>query len=251
MGRDAVNPALTRGYAPALSGNGLKLLAAATMTVDHVGLVLFPAVPVLRQIGRLAFPIFAFMIAEGCAHTRNALRYFLNVLVLAVVCQTAYTVAMGSWFLCVPVSFAIAIALVLALRQWKEALFAEGLWPKLLWGAVFLGGIGAVGLLCRVVTLDYGFWGCMMPVGASLLRRTENMPPALEKLDRNLVHVLAMAAFMVPLALYLGTWQWWSMLALPFLKLYSGQRGKYKMKYFFYIFYPVHLLVIQGLSMLL
>lgn len=77
------------------------------------------------------------------------------------------------------------------------------------------------------------------------------MPPALEKLDRNLVHVLAMAVFMVPLALHLGTWQWWSMLALPFLKLYSGKRGKYKMKYFFYIFYPAHLLVIQGLFLLL
>jgi len=251
MRGDFVNRTLVRGVAPSLSGNGLKLLAAAAMTVDHVGLVLFPTMPVLRQIGRLAFPIFAFMIAEGCAHTRNALRYFLNVLVLAVVCQTAYTLAMGSWFLCVPVSFAIAIALVLALSQWKKALFGDSLPRKLLWGTVFLGGVGAVWLLNRAVTLDYGFWGCMMPVGASLFRRTQNMPPALEKLDRNLVHVLAMAVFMVPLALHLGTWQWWSMLALPFLKLYSGKRGKYKMKYFFYIFYPAHLLVIQGLFLLL
>ena len=96
-----------------LSGNVLKIIAAVAMTADHVGLVLFPTVPVLRQIGRLALPIFAFMIAEGCAHTRNALRYFLSVLTLGLVCQTAYTVAMGSWYLCMPLSFSFAIALTL------------------------------------------------------------------------------------------------------------------------------------------
>lgn len=236
---------------PSLSGNALKLVAAAAMTLDHVGLVLLPGVPVLRQIGRIAFPIFAYMIAEGCAHTRSRLRYFLSVLTLAAVCQTAYTAAMGSWFLCVPVSFAMAIPLVLALERWKRALFGKSLGAKLLWGAVFLGGVAAVWALTSAVTVDYGFWGCMMPVGASLLRSTKNSPEGLKKLDRNLVHVLTMGALMVPLALYLGPWQWWSILALPFLKLYSGKRGRYRMKYFFYIFYPAHLLVIQGISLLL
>ena len=234
-----------------LSGNVLKIIAAVAMTVDHVGLVLFPTVPVLRQIGRLALPIFAFMIAEGCAHTRNALRYFLSVLTLGLVCQTAYTVAMGSWYLCMPLSFSLAIALVLALRKWKSALFDRALWPKLIWGGAFLGGVAAVWVLTQFVRLDYGFWGCMLPVAASLFRKTENTPRSLEKLDRNIVHILAMGVCMVMLALCLGPWQWWSMLALPFLKLYSGRRGKHKMKYFFYIFYPAHLLVIQGIFLLL
>lgn len=228
--------------AVSLSGNALKLLAAAAMTVDHVGLVLLPQVQALRLIGRLAFPIFAFMIAEGCAHTRAPLRYLLSVLTLALVCQTAYTVAMDSWFLCVPVSFAIAIALVLTLDRWKQS-------GNLLWGIALLLGIAAVWWLTARVTLDYGFWGCMMPVGASLFRQEGNT--RLKKLDRNLVHVLSMAMFMIPLALELGAWQWWSLLALPLLKLYSGKRGKYGMKYFFYIFYPAHLLVIQGLDILL
>lgn len=245
------DPTLAQRAGPELSGNALKILAAIAMAVDHVGLVLLPTVPVLRQIGRLAFPIFAFMIAEGCAHTRNALRYFLSLLTLGVVCQTAYTAATGSWFLCVPVSFTMAIPLVLALGKWKSALFDQALWPKLLWGVVFLGGMAAVWALNRLVTVDYGFWGCMLPVGASLFRRTENMPRSPARLDRNTVHVLAMGALMVPLALGLGIWQWWSMLALPLLKLYSGRRGKYRMKYFFYIFYPAHLLMIQGLDMLL
>lgn len=223
--------------AVSLSGNALKLLAAAAMTVDHVGLVLLPQVQALRLIGRLAFPIFAFMIAEGCAHTRAPLRYLLSVLTLALVCQTAYTVAMDSWFLCVPVSFAIAIALVLTLDRWKLS-------GNLLWGIALLLGIAAVWWLTARVTLDYGFWGCMMPLGASLFRGSK-------RLDRNPVHVLAMGVCMIPLALQLGLWQWWSFLALPLLTLYSGKRGRWKLKYFFYIFYPAHLLVIQGIALLL
>ena len=228
-----------------LSGNALKLIAAVSMLLDHIGLLFFPFNGIFRIFGRLALPIFAFMIAEGCAHTRSTLRYFLHVLILAVVCQTAYTVAMGSWYLCVPVSFALAIALVLALNMWKKA---GKLWQKCLWGVVFFLAVAAVWLLNRIVTLDYGFWGCMMPVGASLLRRKKDQAAWY---DRNVFHVLAMGIFMVPLALQLGTWQWWSFLALPLLSCYSGRRGKHKMKYFFYIFYPAHLLVVQGIAMLL
>ena len=245
-GRELTAPAI-----PSLSGNALKVLAAATMLADHVGLVLLPGIPALRFIGRLAFPIFAFMIAEGCAHSRNRLRYFLQVLLLATVCQVAYTVAMGSWFFCVPVSFSIAIALVLALEKWKNALFAGRLWQKLLWGAVFLGGVAAVWLINRLLMLDYGFWGCMMPVAASLLRKTNHIPKKLARLDHNLIHVLAMGVCMIPLAVQLGPWQWWSLLALPLLSCYNGRRGKYRLKYFFYIFYPAHLLAVQGLAMLL
>lgn len=225
-----------------LSGNALKILAALAMTVDHVGMTLFPGIQAMRFIGRLAFPIFAFMVAEGCAHTRSMGRYFLHMVVLALVCQSAYTIAMHSWFLCVPVSFALSIPLILTLQTWKKADDGPS---KTLWAVVFLAGVVAVWMLTRYVTLDYGFWGCMMPVAASMFRDTDT------KLDRNLIHVLAMGAVMVPVALSLGSWQWWSMLALPLLLLYSGRRGKYKMKYFFYIFYPAHLLVIQGISMLI
>ena len=66
-----------------LSGNALKIIAAVAMTIDHVGLMFFPQLKVLRIIGRIALPIFAFMIAEGCRYTRNKLRYFLTVFLLA------------------------------------------------------------------------------------------------------------------------------------------------------------------------
>ena len=56
---------------PGLTGNQLKLIALITMTIDHVGMMLLPQLRILRAIGRIAFPIFAYMIAEGCRHTRN------------------------------------------------------------------------------------------------------------------------------------------------------------------------------------
>ena len=62
-----------------LSGNALKILGALSMLADHVGLMFFPEVTALRIVGRLAYPIFAYMIAEGCAHTRNRRRYFLRI----------------------------------------------------------------------------------------------------------------------------------------------------------------------------
>ena len=59
-----------------LSGNVLKILAAIFMVVDHSGLMLFGDMSIMRIIGRLSFPIFAFMIAEGCKHTKNKVKYF-------------------------------------------------------------------------------------------------------------------------------------------------------------------------------
>ena len=62
-----------------LSGNSLKLIAALTMLIDHMGIMLFPNVAVLRCIGRISFPIFAFMISEGARYTKDKTRYFLFI----------------------------------------------------------------------------------------------------------------------------------------------------------------------------
>ena len=62
-----------------LSGNALKLIAAAAMVVDHAGLMFFPGNLLPRILGRLAYPIFAFMIAEGSKYTRSRKKYFLQI----------------------------------------------------------------------------------------------------------------------------------------------------------------------------
>ena len=66
-----------------LTNNQLKIIAMLAMLSDHIGKVLLPQYQILQIIGRLAFPIFAFMIAEGCFYTKNKVRYFLTVFLLA------------------------------------------------------------------------------------------------------------------------------------------------------------------------
>ena len=97
-----------------LSGNTLKIIAAVTMLIDHIGFILLPQYGFLRIIGRLSFPIFAFLIAEGCKYTKNKLRYFLSVFILGLVCQIAYYVAAQSLYIGVLLSFSVSILCVYA-----------------------------------------------------------------------------------------------------------------------------------------
>ena len=219
-----------------LSGNWLKIIAAVTMLIDHIGYIFFPTQTLWRIIGRIAMPIFAFMIAEGCCYTRSKLRYFLSVLGLGLLCQTVYVAFAGGWELCMPVNFSLSILLVCTLEQAVK----ERSW---LWATLFALVMALVYLLNEAVTLDYGFWGCMLPLFCYL-------PRVLGRQERWL-RVLTLGIGMVLLSMNSSVLQWYSLMALPLLLLYSGQRGKAKMKYFFYIFYPLHLAVLQGIAWLI
>lgn len=218
-----------------LTGNALKIIAAISMVIDHAGLMFFPNMEIFRIIGRLAFPIFAFMIAEGCRYTRNRLRYWGMLTALAAVCQIVYYIFDGSTYLSVLVTFSAAILAIYTLDYWKGN-------PGFRGAAVFLGTVASLWLANNFLTIDYGFWGCMAPVFASL-------PTGKDRDTRN-HRIASFGLGLVLLAMAIGDLQWYSLLALPLLLCYSGQRGKWKMKYFFYIFYPLHLVVLQGISML-
>ena len=73
-----------------LGRNVLKLIAIIAMLIDHVGKLFFPHIIILQIIGRLAMPIFAFFIAEGFYYTKNKLKYFLTMLIFAVIAQIPY-----------------------------------------------------------------------------------------------------------------------------------------------------------------
>ena len=222
-----------------LSGTQLKILALICMTADHVGLQLFPGVPLLRLVGRLAFPIYGWMIAEGCRYTRSRSRYFLRLAGLATVCQAAYFFAMGSLYQCVLVTFSLSLVLIWATDRVKKRPSAGNiLLLSLLLGAAWLLTVTIPGQTTTDFALDYGFWGVLLPV-AVYLGRT--------KWER----LALCAADLTLLAMSLGGIQWWGLLALLPLALYSGQKGKGKLGTLFYLYYPAHLLVIYGISLLL
>ena len=218
-----------------LSGNALKIIAAITMTLDHMGLMLFPRVLLLRILGRLAMPIYAYMIAEGCKYTRNRKKYFGMVFGLGALCQTVYWFVDQDLYFSILITFSLSILTVYALQNWKEK-------KSLLSSLLFAGAVAAVYGLNRVFEIDYGFWGCMLPVFAAIPHKT--------KYDRWPVSILTLGLGMVLLALDLGDIQIFSLLALPLLLAYSGKRGQWNLKYFFYIFYPAHLVILEGIALL-
>ena len=236
----------------------LKLIAAVSMLCDHTGLILFPAVPVLRVIGRLAFPLYAFCIAEGFRHTRNRLRYFLRVFVLGVLCQIVYTIAERDLYLGILLTFSFSIVLMALTDCVKKAFSGEksalsGLWRRMTGSELSEGADKALSLgltvtavlglllLTSKITVDYGFFGILLPVSANLF---EDRPMRLISFSCCLLAVAVSFGASFPV-------QYWSLLALPLVFLYNGQPGRVRMKYFFYIFYPAHMALLYGLSMLM
>lgn len=218
-----------------LSGNALKLIAAATMFIDHMGLMLFPGNLLLRIIGRLALPIYAYMIAEGCKYTRNKKKYFGMVFGLAVVCQTVYFFFAGSSYLSILFTFSLSILAVYALQ-------ANQVHPCAKNSIRFTLTVAGVWLLNQLMQIDYGFLGCMLPVFPAMLHNTPY--------DKKEWNVAMLGLGLLLLAREPGSIQFYSLLSLPLLMLYSGKRGKGNMKYFFYIFYPAHLVVLELILML-
>ena len=94
------------------SNNVLKIIACITMLLDHMGFILFPQYPIFRIIGRIAFPIFAFLLAEGCYYTKNKLRHFIVIAGFAVVMQTVLFLATKMTDFNIFIPFAISIALI-------------------------------------------------------------------------------------------------------------------------------------------
>ena len=218
-----------------LSGNMLKIIAAVSMVIDHVGLMFFPGNLTFRILGRLAFPIYAFMIAEGCKYTHDRRRYFGNLFALALLCQVVYALAGGSLYLSILMTFSLSILTIYVLQYCRTK-------PKALSVPLFAGAVICVYLLNRFFDFDYGFWGCMAPVIASLLHGT--------KYDRKSLNIALLGVGLAFLFLDLGGIQFFSLAAIPVLLCYSGRRGKWKMKSFFYIFYPAHLAILQLIAWL-
>ena len=236
-----------------LSGNVLKIIACLSMLIDHAGLMLFPSVVWLRYIGRLAFPIFAFLISEGCRYTKNKLRYFLSVFLLGAVCQIAYAVVYpNDIYLGILLTFSFSILIIYSLEFLKKSLVENGkLGNKILATVLFFGLIVVAYLLTCNVTFDYGFIGIMTPVICSLFdfKNVIGFKKLYKLFLRKLCFVLAVILYNLSSGVKYFTF--FSLFTIPLILLYSGKRGKLKLKYFFYAFYPLHLLVLAGLQLII
>lgn len=239
-----------------LSASTLKILAGIFMVIDHVGAILLPDILILRVIGRLSYPIFAYFIAEGCRYTRNKLKRFLLVLGLAVLCETVAFIAAGEPDGGILVNFCMAILLIYQVQACKKALARRKWGMAVLWFLLFWASVlGVRYIVGHILYVDYGFWGVLIPVWACLPDYKEGEAPAF--LRHFSGRGWKLVAFSVGLLLLCASRnrfvniQSFSLLAIPLLAFYNGTPGRKGFKYGFYIFYPAHLAVIWSIAALL
>lgn len=227
------------------------------MLVDHIGYVLFPEVELLRLIGRIAMPIFAFFIGEGCLYTRNRMKYFLRVFLLGLICQAVYiaesliTKSGSGLYLNILLTFSLSIAVCSAFLCFKENRKSAGR-DKIISTAVFAFTVIAVitfeafcqnskEIIGTEITIDYGIFGIFLPMYAAISKKRKN-----KLVSFCTAHILLAYSFYGS-----GAELVWALIPLVLLMFYNGKSGKMNLKYFFYAFYPCHLAAVYLISLVI
>ena len=202
----------------------IQIVAALTMLIDHIGAVFFPTVMGFRAIGRLSFPLFAFGIAEGVAYTHNVRKYLGRILLAAVISQPIYTGLFG-------------------LRQGNPLfMLAWGAAALYLWRREKKAVAGLLLLGAAFVDMSYGWYGVWTIFFFGFYAARESLC--------FYGQVLLNALY----GLQTGAWiQILSLFSFGFLD------GKWRIpaltrslpRYFFYVFYPLHLLALWGIRRML
>ena len=200
----------------------IQCVAALTMLIDHIGAVFFPTVIGFRAIGRLSFPLFAFGIAQGVTYTSDFRKYFIRILIAAVISQPVYLQV-----------FEVSSLNPLFMLAWGAT--ALYFWRKekkafagiLLFGSAFVDmSYGWYGVWTIFFFGFYGIKDSLCFYGQVIL---------------NVLYGLTKEAWVQILSLF----------AFSFLdgKWRIQALSKKMPRYFFYAFYPLHLLVLWGIKM--
>lgn len=230
-----------------LSHNALQGLALVFMLIDHTWATIVSGNQWMTCVGRLAFPIFAFLITEGYAHTRDWKVYAKRLFWFGVISEIPFNLMIFSspiFPFHQNVMFTLLLGL-LAIHFWETALteLTAGKQIKRLLeclACILLGG---------ALFLDYGMMGVTMVL---MFWVTRNLPYrwVFQLVGMVLLNVFAMGGMEIPMAL--GSWQFdfpvqgFAVLALGLIWLYNGEKGYSApwMRYVAYAFYPVHMLVL-------
>ena len=210
-----------------LSGSALKVIALVSMLTDHSAYYLLEHETTLyeamRSFGRIAFPVFAFLIAEGFSHTWNRLRYFLTLLGFAVASEVPWLLLNGA-------DGTHNVMFTLALGVGALAIFEKYHQRKF----VCFCMIALIAIFATCLGTDYEWRGISLIVICYMMRE----------------HRPLLLLFMLPLMIYYGIVG--AIMAAIVLSLYDGTRGFIQgstAKYGFYAFYPVHLFLLGYFSL--
>lgn len=214
-----------------LTSSDLKLVALCTMTIDHIGAVLLPQYLILRIIGRIAFPIYCFLIVNGLFHTKNCKKYIGRLLLFALISEIFFDLAFFETIYEPKdqnVFFTLAIGLVMLYVIEKihdqpriKIYFLKVVMELLV--VIFCC------FLAYVLRTDYSFYGILMMYGFYMFQSNGFM----SFIFQAYMNVVVM-----------GYIQSFAVISMPIIWLYNGKAGARKYKWLFYIYYPAHLLVL-------
>lgn len=239
-----------------MTWNVLKWVAIAAMLIDHTAVVMGGLFPFswydpMRNVGRMAFPIFAYGIAQGCVYTHSARRYLGRLLLFAVLSEIPYRLALeaGSRSFGLHNVFFTLFAGAACCQIVK---FCKSKGKHWAWATVV--PVGAIVLLCEILGTDYGGFGVLCVLLPYLF--WESKPARIIALGSVVAFLYVVVShfqgFSYPL--------WWmenpsalggmlrqtlfALAGVGLIALYNGQPGSKKGKWFFYVFYPAHLLAL-------
>ena len=208
-----------------LSNSSLKIIACIAMLIDHIGAFLLSDNIGLRIIGRISFPIFAFCLIEGWTRTKDKKKYVLRLSFLALITEIIYIFLVPG--LNVLFTFLIGFLVIWFFELLEKSKLGQ--FERYFYAVIFFV---AACVFAELSLMDYGWYGIATVVGLYVLRKD----------------ILSFGYFFILLSLmYVFNGgvliQLFSIFAILLMLLYNGKRGL-KLKWSFYVFYPLHLFII-------
>lgn len=245
-----------------MSALALRIVACCAMLLDHMGLCW--DLPLLRAIGRIAFPVFVYLICNGFKHTSSRIRYALRLGLFALLCQIPFSLFCTNSLTYEKGNVFVTLLVVLLCVWATDALRGH---KRAKWFAALPALVGCFLYYVGWLRSDYGAKGIVLAMtfylfdGKKLWQRSLVVLGCLCSVFYGQVVSLAVQILLLMLrggqiaAPILSGWelmQLWSLLALPLIFAYNGKKGRTppnklaaKMtQYGFYLFYPVHMLLL-------
>lgn len=223
----------------------LKFIAVISMLIDHIGVVFFPNLLFFRIIGRLAFPIFAFLIARGFLKTRSKTKYLLRMLLFACISIYPYYLVFHTFAPNILFTFSLSFAMIWGFEAIKQSsFFRSNAWEQLLKYSILVFFVFFITLLSELFLFEYGFLGVLLPFVFYVFQdKTEQF-----FFFTALTTLYCVMAFLSQFD-FASLLQIFSLFSIPLLAISSTLQSKRKWKWFFYVFYPLHLITLYLISL--
>ena len=234
----------------------LKIIALSTMIIDHIGFFLTaPAIRLglghithmMRYIGRIAFPLYAFFIGEGCRHTKNMRKYLSRLFIFALVSEIPFDLLRAAAFETPVNSFTglfdfsaqnVFFTLFLGALSIAVYLHVGKSQKKVVAAAVGLVATVLLAFTAEFINSDYGFIGVLLIALPVII--SDVCPENIRKYVKLFIMVLCLVSlYSGDIVVFLPP----ALIALLFILLYNGIKGK-SAKWAFYLAYPVHMVIL-------